>query len=284
MTAIWNSYRADLLRLRRWPAVWVTLAAWMLIGLLFGYVFNYATYRTGSDNISTQGQRLSDIYADLLPQALPNVLIQGLPMFGAALMAVLGAIVAGNGYGYGTWKTVYTQGPSRGSVTAGSLLALGSFVTWTLVATTALFAAVATVIALVEGEALVLPSLTDLAVAFGAGWLVLQMWALAGYALGTLARGPALSVGLGLVWMLVVEQLLRGVGGLLGPVEAVTDLLPGTAAGSLVGAIVAGDTAATDTPGVLDVLSGPAAATTLTVYLLLLVVAVFALVRGRDVA
>ena len=48
--------------------------------------------------------------------------------------------------------------------------------------------------------------------AAGAGFLVLEMWALLGYALGTLARGPALSVGLGLVWALVVENLLRGVG------------------------------------------------------------------------
>ena len=40
-------------------------------------------------------------------------------MFGGALMMVLGAIVAGNGYGWGTWKTVLTQGPSRRSVVDG---------------------------------------------------------------------------------------------------------------------------------------------------------------------
>ena len=44
---------------------------------------------------------------------MPDVLVQGLPMFGGALVMVLGAIVAGNGYGWGTWKTVFTQGPSR---------------------------------------------------------------------------------------------------------------------------------------------------------------------------
>ena len=55
------------------------------------------------------------------------------------------------------------------------------------------------------------------------------MWALTGFLLGTVARGPALSVGLGLVWALVVENLLRGVGALLGAVEAFTKVLPGTA-------------------------------------------------------
>lgn len=36
-----------------------------------------------------------------------------------ALMPVLGAVVAGNGYGWGTWKTVFTQGPSRRSTVLG---------------------------------------------------------------------------------------------------------------------------------------------------------------------
>ena len=67
------------------------------------------------------------------------------------------------------------------------------------------------------------PASATSAVSLGAGLLVLGMWALTGFLLGTLARGPALSVGLGLVWALVVENLLRGVGELLGPVEAFTN-------------------------------------------------------------
>ena len=67
---------------------------------------------------------------------------------------------------------------------------------------------------------------SGLAQSVGGGILVLEMWALAGFALGTLARGPALSVGLGLVWALVLENLLRGVGALLGPVEAFTTCCP----------------------------------------------------------
>ena len=67
---------------------------------------------------------------------MPHVLLQGMPMFGGALMMVLGALVAGNGYGWGTWKTVFTQGPSRGaSVVAGSLAALTAFVVGTVLAT-----------------------------------------------------------------------------------------------------------------------------------------------------
>ncbi len=118
---------------------------------------------------------------------------------------------------------------------------------------------------------------------FGGGFLVLEMWALLGFALGTVARGPALAVGLGLVWALVVENLLRGVGALLGPVEAVTEVLPGTAGGSLVGALVDVSSNPNETPGVLDVLTGSQALLTVLAYCVGLVVLVLVVVRRRDV-
>ena len=117
----------------------------------------------------------------------------------------------------------------------------------------------------------------------GAGFLVLEMWALAGFLLGTLARGPALSVGLGLVWALVVENLLRGVGALLEPIDAFTRILPGTGAGSLVGSIV-GVGGADPTPGVLDSLSGAQAIGTVAAYVVILPLIALLLVRHRDVA
>jgi len=102
--------------------------------------------------------------------------------------------------------------------------------------------------------------------------------------LGTLTRGPALAVGLGLVWSLVVENLLRGVAGLLGPLETVTNVLPGTAAGSIAGAI--GAVVQSDpngTPGVTTVLGGTAAALLLGGYLLAFLAASLALTARRDV-
>jgi len=47
----------------------------------------------------------------------------------------------------------------------------------------------------------------------------------------------ALSAGLGLVWVLVVGNLLRGAPQLLTELQVVTDVLPGTAAGSLAAAV-----------------------------------------------
>lgn len=277
-----DSSRAELLRLRRWPAVWVTLGVWILLAMMFGYLFNYFSYRTGDLGFSNEGASTQSIFAELLPAAAPNVLLQGMPMFGGALMLVLGGLVAGNGYGWGTWKTIFTQGPSRRTVVIGSMLTLSAFVVAVVLLTAVLCFGVSVTIALTEGADLVWPTAGAVVKSILAGWLVLELWALAGYIIGTLARGPALAVGLGLVWTLVIENLLRGVGSLLGPIESLTHVLPGTAAGSLVGSLV-GAQSGDGTPGVLDVLSATRATWTIVGYVLAFLLITLSVTHRRDV-
>ncbi|KRF16755.1 hypothetical protein ASG90_10950 [Nocardioides sp. Soil797] len=277
------STRAEMLRLRKWPAVWVTVGSWLALSLMFGYAFNYVSYTSGSNGFSNEGTTKAMLLAEMMPANVPDVFVQGMPMFGGALMMVLGAIVAGNGYGWGTWKTVFTQGPSRHSVVGGSLIALTVFVIGILVVTMAFDLVCALAIAGVESQSVVWPSFGSVASSFGAGFLVLEMWTLAGFLLGTVARGPALSVGLGLVWALVIENLLRGVGVLLDPVESFTHVLPGTAAGSLIGAIVGVSDGGDGTPGVLDAISGTQATWTVAAYVVVLPLVAAWLVRRRDV-
>ncbi len=278
-----RSARAELLRLRRWPAVWVTLGAWMTMSVLFGYLFTYLSY-TGDGTVGPGDGAASDqaLLAEMMPEAVPDVFLQGMPMFGGALMMVLGALIAGNGYGWGTWKTVFSQGVRRGSGVGGSLAALTVVVVLTMAVTFALFLGLSSLIATTESQAMTWPELGSIAQAFAAGFAVLEMWALVGYLLGTLARGPALAVGLGLVWSLVVENLLRGVGSLLSWVEALTAVLPGTAAGSLVGSIIGAES--NGTPGVLDVVAGDRAAVTVVAWAVLALVGSVLLVTRRDVS
>jgi ABC-type transport system involved in multi-copper enzyme maturation permease subunit len=283
MNAMVASTRAELLRLRKWPAVWITIGAWLALTVMFGYLFNYLSYTTGDSSFSNEGETRESLLAEILPANVPHVLIQGMPMFGGALMMVLGAIVAGNGYGWGTWKTVFTQGPSRRDVVGGSVAALSAFVVVTVLTTLVLCFGLSLLVAGVESQSVSWPAVTDLAESVGAGLLVMEMFALVGYLLGTVARGPALSVGLGLVWALVVENLLRGVGELLGPVEAFTKALPGTGAGSLVGSIV-GTGGPDPTPGILDALTGGEALVSLVAYLVLAPALIGWLITRRDVA
>ncbi len=283
------SVRAELLRLGRWPTTWVLCGTWLVLNLTFGYVFNYLSYRSddgggGFANQVSDGAPASTLLAQLMPDRVPVTLVQGMPMFGGALVLILGALAVGSGYGWGTWKTVFTTGPRRVTAMGGTLGALGIMLVGLVVVSFILDLVAAFTVAAAESQPTTWPTLADSAQGLGAGLLICAMWMAGGVMLGTLTRGPALAVGLGLVWSLVVENLLRGVAGLLGPLETVTNVLPGTAAGSIAGAI--GAVVQSDpngTPGVTTVLGGTAAALLLGGYLLAFLAASLALTARRDV-
>jgi ABC-2 type transport system permease protein len=282
------SVRAEMLRLSRWPTTWVLCGTWLVLNLTFGYLFNYLSYR--SENGAGFTDRVSDgatteaLLGQLMPDRAPVILVQGMPMFGGALLLILGAMVVGSGYGWGTWKTIFTTRPRRLTALGGTLGALGIVLVGLVAVTFALDLLAAFAVAAAESQPVTWPSLADAAQGLAAGLLIGGMWMAAGVLLGTLTRGPALAVGLGLVWSLVVENLLRGVAGLLGPLQAVTDLLPGTAAGSLAGALGAlTQSDPNGTPGVTTVIGGTAAVALLGGYLLAFLAGSLALTARRDI-
>jgi len=285
MSALLSSTRAELLRLRRWPALWTITGVWLVLNLTFAYAFPYVSYRTGDASFSTEGVPAEVLLADVLPAGAPGAIVQGMPLFGGALVLVLGALVAGSGYGWGTWKTVVLQGPGRVAAFGGTLVALAVAVVGIVLATAAVDLGAASILASVESQPIDLPSVSDLAQAIGGGLLIFTMWTLAGVLAGTLARGPALAVGLGVVWVLAVENLLRGVGGLLDWLQPIADAMPGTAAGSLAGALGGSSEAQGDgTPGVLAVLDLGSANLLLATYVVVFAAISTALVRRRDLA
>jgi ABC-2 type transport system permease protein len=283
MNALTRSVRAELFRLRRWPAFWVTVAAWLLLNAMFGYIFSYVTYSSGDTNFTDEGVSRADLLATIVPSGLAEQFPQGMPLFGGAIMMVLGAIVAGNGYGWGTWKTAFTQGPSRVATVLGSMTALVMLVVGLVLVTFVADVGMSLAVAAAESQDVTWPAASDLVQSVGGALLVMVMWSLAGYFLGVVARGPAVSVGLGLVWALVIEGLLRGVGSSLAAVGVFTHFLPGTAAGSLIGSIV-GVGGPDPTPGIIDTLSGSRALVTMAAWIVVLPLASLWLVRRRDVA
>ncbi|GAB0101940.1 hypothetical protein JMUB6875_09070 [Nocardia sp. JMUB6875] len=274
------STRADLLRLRKWPAFWIVLGTWILLNLTFAYLFNYLAYSTGSTSRMSNGLPREALLQQMLPAAVPEVFTQGMAMFGGALMLVLGALAVGSGYGWGSWKTALTQGPSRVSVIGAVVLSLAVTVFALVVIAFVVDTGVAALIAGTQGQSLALPSAGRIVLGIASGTVILGMWTLAGAVVGAIARGPALAVGLGLVWVLVVENLLRGVAGIFSPIKAITDHMPGTAAGSLAGSLrtVTGPA----TPGVLDILSRGESLIVLAVYIAAFAGGTVWLIRRRD--
>src|SRR5438270_13404384 len=137
---------------------------------------------------------IATLYPD---QFVNNVMGAAFPI-GAAMAIVVGAIFAGSEYGWGTMKTMFTQGPGRLTVWAGRLVVFGF---WMLILTLVLFAVGAissVVIAAFQGHAITWPAAFDLAKGIGAIWLVLMVNGTIGLALGVLIRQPAAALGIGL--------------------------------------------------------------------------------------
>ncbi|WP_062994531.1 ABC transporter permease subunit [Nocardia mikamii] len=274
--------RAEFARLRKWPAFWIVLGTWIALNLVFAYLFNYLAYTSGSSSRMSNGQPREVLLQLMLPAAVPEVFTQGMAMFGGALMLVLGALVVGSGYGWGSWKTVFTQGPSRRAVVGGTVLALASVVVGLVGAAFVVDTGVAAMIGVAEHRTSTLPTAAHTLLGLATGVVILGMWTLAGALIAAIARGPALAVGLGLVWVLVVENLLRGVASIFSPIRAITDHLPGTAAGSAAGAMRSVGGAAT--PGVLDILSRPASFLVLAAYIVVFACGTVVLMVRRDMA
>jgi hypothetical protein len=146
----------------------------------------------------------------------------------------------------------------------------------------ALFAATAGASALVaslEGQALVWPPVTDILLGLGAGWLVATMWGALGVLLAIGLRSVALPIGLGLVWLLAVQNLLASIAApLLDWVAQLQKALPGPNAGALAAAFGA------NAPGVEQVVGSGQATAVLAGYLIVFGVLGGWLLHRRDIA
>ncbi|MFC9968418.1 hypothetical protein ACFVH4_29680 [Nocardia ignorata] len=169
------SIRAEGLRLRRWPAFWIVLGTWILLNLTFAYLFNYLAYRSGEGGSMSDGLPRDVLLGQLMPAAVPEVFTQGMAMFGGALMLVLGALAVGSGYGWGTWKTVFTQGPGRADAVGGLLLGLLVTVVVLVCAAFVVDLGVASLIAVTEGQPVTLPALDRSLLGILTGTAILSM-------------------------------------------------------------------------------------------------------------
>ena len=280
------SFSAEILKLRKRPATWILLGVVLALTQLFGYILPYSSWLTSDQNFQTQGLNPQAVLAGTLPGELVPTSLGGFPVFAGALALILGALVTGSEYGWGTMQTALTQRPTRLAVYGGKLAALAASALAIVAATFALNAAVASVIATVESRPLDYPSLTELARGVGSGWLILSMWAGLGALLGFAFRGVALPIGLGVVWVLGVENLVSAVAdSLLTGLRPLRDVLPGVNAGSLVWSLAPGGGASGEAPpGVIDAVTGGRATLALALYVAAFAAVGALLVRRRDVA
>jgi ABC-type transport system involved in multi-copper enzyme maturation permease subunit len=269
---------AELLIMRKRAGYWVLLAVWIALAVFFAYILPYAT---GDD-----GGRPVQI-ADLLPERLTGTLIGGYPFFGGAIALILAVMTIGGEFGWGTWKTLFTQRPGRLQVFGAKLAALGLALIPFVVLVFIAGAVASAIIARMEGEAIAWPSASLFLRATLAGWLILAVWAALGVLFAVLTRGVALAMGIGILYALVIEGLLNAFAGEVSLLDPLVEFFLRANTYSLAAVVGASAEAAADNgPGAFSgpFVSGAQAIAVLAAYTAAFLGLSALLLRRRDVA
>jgi ABC-type transport system involved in multi-copper enzyme maturation permease subunit len=211
-----GSLGAELFKLRKRWSVRILTGIFVLLVILLTYLLPYVIYRNPPPNFSSslpRGVSVDDLVMALYPPNFFRVALSSGTGLGSAIAIILGVLAQGSEYGWGTLKTIYTQRPGRLAIFAAKCVALGAV---TLVmAALIMMAAAGSGLALVllDGHAVSWPDAVTVLQATAALWLILCAWTALGVTLSVLFQQSALSMGIGLVYVFVVEGLVFGIFG-----------------------------------------------------------------------
>lgn len=277
------SLRTELFKLRKRPATWVLGAILIFVVIFFDYFQFYssvASLEEGGTDPTGQITNVQEFREYLLPQSF-TVNVPGLlSQFGGPVALILGALAAGSEYGWGTFKTALTQGLGRLKVFSSKLLAVGIVLAVFSLLVLGAGAVASYVVAGLLEASIMWPSVGKILQAFGVTWLIFGAWASVGIFLAMLFRSTALAIGLGLVWGLVVENLIFGFSEQSEIIDALTNILLITNGGTLANSL--GDPPQAFTAP--DPAEPVQTLIVLCVYLVGLLVLSTLFFRGRDVA
>lgn len=220
------SFSAEVLKLRKRPATWFIGLIFAAVVVLFGYVFNYIFTVNAPEETAPPPEFVEGFRQYLLPESFLVNVLQGFSSFGGALALILGVLAVGSEYGWETFKVALTQRPGRLGFFAGKLLAVGALLLLLTVVILGVGALTSYAVAGLEDAPAEWPPAGDILRAVGAGWLILVTFAALGIALSTLVRGTALAIGLGLVYLLVLENVFLGLAGQNETVQTIGEALP----------------------------------------------------------
>jgi ABC-type transport system involved in multi-copper enzyme maturation permease subunit len=268
---------AELLSIRKRASTWILLAIWAALALTFAYVVPYIQYTNDPERRSI---------AELLPESLVGTLLAGFPFFGGVLALMLGVLSVGSEYGWGTLKTLLTQGPGRLRIFAAKLIAVAATLLVFVLVAFLLGALSSLAIAANEGADVSWPDAWLLVRGLLGGWLVFAVWAALGILLAVVTRGTALATGIGILYAFVVEGLLSALAQEVSALDGLVEFFVRANGYSLVAVLgVNADDVSDRGPGSFSgpFVSGDQALVVLALYLAAFVVAAGWLLRRRDV-
>jgi ABC-2 type transport system permease protein len=254
---------AEVLKARRRGALGLVMALWIALSLLFTYLLPDLRARGGA------------VPPGLLPAHLATTAISGYSFWGGTLVLILSALWTGSEFGWGTWKTLFTVRSSRASVLGAQLATLASALALLVVLAYACAYLASLTVASTHHVASAPPPLGPTARSMAVAWLLVVMWGTIGSALAMLTQGTALAIGLGIVWSLAVENLVRAFTGAIPFLASLDRLFPGANGESAIAAIGGGGATAS--------VSADRAFLTVAAYVVAAAAAMLLAGTGRDV-
>jgi len=216
---MYSVFRGELFKVIRRPGIWVLISVLLALAILLGYAITWLIYThppPGASQGLPPGTTLADFKVALYPQNFVRQTLSQWGVLGGVFALIVGVLMQGSEYGWGTIKTLYTQRSGRLTMLSGKIAALAVVVAVMVVALFAVDAASSSVVAWVDGKTISFPEADVIVKAVVAAFLIFGFWAIFGLTLSTLFRQSAMAIGLGLAYALVVEVLIFGLLGGLG--------------------------------------------------------------------
>lgn len=276
-----NTLRSEMLLLRARSTPFAVGGTWIAMVVCFAFAIPYIVYLSlGADGAGAEREQILQV---LLPESVGSTAVSSYPLFGGAVMLILGVLITGSEYRWNTWTARFSQGPGRVEVLLAKMAAGAVAATAIAGAAAVAAAAASAVVAAVEGRAMDWPGAATLAASLGGAALISTAWMSLGAALAVVLRGTSTALAVGLVWTLGLENAVSGLATLFTPLEPVRNVLLGPASGSLVAALGAPVQGQGGTPGVVAHLDAPAAIAVLLAYTAVSTAVAAVLLHRRDV-
>jgi len=271
---------AEWVKFSRRPSNWILTLAMLLVVVGVGYVLLYLVFRftPASPNFPESARKA--LLSVLYPNRFVFNVLNEFTGIGGAMVLILGSLSLGSEYGWSTLKTAFTQKPGRVTFMGAKLLLLGFVVVAFVALLLAAGAGASFVIALADGVDVNWPSGAEVFRGLAAGSLLLAVWGGLGFCLAALFRSNALPIGIGLVYMLLIEGILNGFAR-VESVRSILRVLPGGNANALIASF--GQVSAPGSNVAAPVAGAVQATLVLAAYLVVFLAVAIALVWRRDV-
>ena len=167
-------------------------------------VATHAPGRAGGEaRVALAGARTALYPASVIKKSVANV-----SSLIGIFAVIVGVLAQGSEYSWGTVKTAWVQLPGRIPIVVGQLASLALFSLIMAFGLIAVDSLASYLIGSLDSQSSNWPPALDFLKGIGADWLILYLLAVLGFGLATLFKQSALAIGLGLAYVLVIENLV----------------------------------------------------------------------------